>query len=437
MRTNFLSAVLVVITLSGAGPAVGENAATEVRARETMSLEESTTALEVPKRSETRLARVMGWIRERAPECPPEVMVSIAQQFLDELQENHPEQLERLLAPDFPVREIESTLSRQIAGQLKGPKWADLRQQFAKRQVEAILAREGIALSAADDLMAKISDASHVQYRRLLEGRMEDEDLSRLLKKVRPGGAAPAAAVPEQAAPLSSAEIISEFTRHNQEGAALQQLKAFIIEAKLKTASGEEQRLLLFKMRPDRFRLAVFVDGAPRLIVAGDGRIFWQQASGQEPQPVPADKMGTRRYLGDFVEPLFAGEGFTYERLADGASEGRKFYRIAVRRSDGSIYVTQIDMDSFRQIGREDGDGVYTRYSDFRKVAGMTIAFHEEANDREGRKGVLKLVRMTPNPGLIDDLFEPLAQGGQSYFFFERLLAGPPSAGGNSKPSPR
>jgi hypothetical protein len=171
--------------------------------------------------------------------------------------------------------------------------------------------------------------------------------------------------------------------------------------------------------------------------MAGEGRVFWQQVPGQEPQPVPAEKMGTRRYLGEFLDPLFAGEGFTYERLADGASEGRKFYRIAVRRPDGSGYVARIDMDSFQQIGREDGDGAYTRYSDFRKVAGMTIAFREEATDREGRKGVLELVRMAPNPGLIGDLFEPTAQGGQSYFVFERLLAGPPSAGANSKPTPR
>jgi hypothetical protein len=145
--------------------------------------------------------------------------------------------------------------------------------------------------------------------------------------------------------------------------------------------------------------------------------------------------MGTRRYLGEFFDPLFVEEGVSYERLADGTSGGQKFYRLSVRRSDGSSYVAQIDMETFRETGREEADGGNTRYSDFRQVAGVTIAFREEATDKEGRKGVLELVRVMPNPGLIQDLFEPEAQGEQTYFAIEQLLPRLPLAAGNSKPS--
>ena len=65
----------------------------------------------------------------------------------------------------------------------------------------------------------------------------------------------------------------------------------------------------------------------------------------------------------------------------------------------------------------------------------MTIAFREEATDKEGRKGVLELVRVTPNPGLIQDLFDPAAQGGQTYFAVEQFLPRLPPAAANSKPS--
>jgi hypothetical protein len=276
--------------------------------------------------------------------------------------------------------------------------------------------------------MAKIKDVSQVQYRRLIEGRMEEDDLARMLKKVRSGDTVSHETLPEQTKTLTAAAIVAEFSRHNQVGAALQRLRAYTIEGRLKTASGEEQRLLLFKMRPGRFRLAVLVKGTTQLIVAGDGQHFWQQTPGQPPQIVSSEKIGTRRYLGEFIDPLFAEEGFSYERLADGSSGRQKFYRIAVRRSDGSSYIAQIEMESFRQTGREEADGGNTAYSDFRQIAGVTIAFREEATDREGRKGVLELIRVTPNPGLIQDFFESDVQGGQSYFAVEQLLPRPPVA---------
>jgi hypothetical protein len=437
MRTNILSVVLAVAAISVVGWVAGADTKTEGQGTEALSLEGATVGPDAAKTGETRLARVTEWIRERVPGCPPEIMVSIAQGFLEDLQESNPDQLDRLLAPDFPVREVEPALLRQAAGHLKGPKWADLREEFSRRRIEAALMQEGLtpkaAAADAAALMAKIKNASQIQHRRLLEGRIEDDELTRLLNTVRGGDSVHPKATQVEPKALTAAEIVSDFARHNQVGGALQRLRAYTIEAKLKPAVGEEQHLMLFKMRPDRFRLAVLVDGDTRLIVAGDGTRFWQQAPGGTPQIIVAEKMGTKRYLGEFIDPLFAEEGFSYERLADGSSGGRKLYRIAVRRSDGSSFVAQIDMDSFRQVGREDTDGSNTAYSDFRQVAGLTVAFREEATDREGRKGVLELVRMSPNPGLIQDFFEPALQGGQSYFSVERLLARPPLAAATSK----
>jgi hypothetical protein len=427
MRTNLVFAVLMAAALAAGGWAADDGIGVAEGSSATLSLDFPNA-----KTNEIRLARVTGWIRERAPSCPPDLTVAIAQQFLAELQESHPEQLDRLPAADFPVRDIEPALLRQMAAQLKGSQWADLREVLARRRIAAVLESEGAAAATATadagGLIAKIKDVSQVQYRRLIEGRMEEDDLVRMLKKARSGDTVSRETQPEQAKTLTAAMIVSEFSRHNQVGAALQRLRAYTIEARLKTASGKEQHLLLFKMRPDRFRLAVLVEGTTQFIVAGDGQHFWQQAPGQPPQIVPAEKIGERRYMGEFIDPLFAEEGFSYERLADGALGGQKFYRIAVRRADASGYVAQIAPETYREIGREDSDGLKTAYSDFRQVAGITFAFREEAVDREGRKGVLELTRVTPNPGLIQDFFEPDAQGGQSYFAVEQLLPRPPSA---------
>jgi hypothetical protein len=385
--------------------------------------------------SETRLARVTGWIRGKVPECPPEVMVSAAQRFLEELQDRHPEQLDRLLSSDLPLRDHESDLFRHLCAQLAKSPSASLREDLARRRLETVLTQAADTTQNAAGLMEKIKGVSQVQYRRLLEGRLEDDELALLLKRVRQGNATSPASTAAKPEALTAAAIVSEFSRHNQVGAAAQRLRAYTVEGVLKTASGEEQHLLLFKLRPNSFRLVILVGGSTRFILTGDGQHFWQQAPGQAPQIVAPERIGQRRYLGEFLDPLFGEEGCSYERLDDGVSAGKKFHRIAVRRSDGFGYVAQIDPETFQETGREDADGSSTRYSDFRVIAGVTVAFREEATDKDGHKGVLELTRITPNPGLIQEFFEPETGGNQAYFAFERLLMRPPLAAANSKPA--
>jgi hypothetical protein len=60
------------------------------------------------------------------------------------------------------------------------------------------------------------------------------------------------------------------------------------------------------------------------------------------------------------------------------------------------------------------------------------MAFREEITDAAGRHGLLVLSRITPNPGLIEAMFEPSQPHALDYFEVERLLgpARPALAGG-------
>lgn len=380
-----------------------------------------------PRFSASQLAYVQSWIRQKAPECPFDVTQAVAEKFLEELQERHPEKLELLLSADFPLRDFESMLLRHVGAKLGGAAQATLREAVAQRRIQALLAagdKTPVGSSGdAAELMTKIRDLSQVYYRRLLEGRMEDDDLSLLLKKARQTGATPKEVASAKPKVLTASDIVSEFSRRNQVGSAWQRLHAYVVEGRLKSAAGEEQQFLLFKMRPDRLRLVVRAGGVTRFILAADGDRFWQQVSGRPPQLVPGKSVGSRRYMGEFCDPLFVGEGYGFERLEDGVTAERKFYRIAVKRTDGSGYVAGIDPETFHEIARENEDKSGVRYSDFRDVAGVTIAFREEATDPAGHKSVTELTRVTPNPGLIQAFFEPPAELDQSYFEVERFLA--------------
>jgi hypothetical protein len=292
-----------------------------------------------------------------------------------------------------------------------------------------VLLAQGSSVSAstpqdAAGLIEKIKSTSQTYYRRLLEGRIEDEDLIPLLTDARQAGTAPAPLAPAKPKELTAADILTEFSRHNQKDLALAHLRAYRLEGTLKLPGGTEQHLLLFKLRPDRFRLHLMAGDATRYILSHDGAHFWQEIPGGKAQIVSRESLGNRPYFAEFVSPLFGEmENYTFDRLEDGSSNGQKVYRIAVRRPDGSQYVSCIDPATFHEVGAEYGKDVRVYYSDFREVAGLTMAFREETTDAKGNKIVLDLTRFTANPGLVQEFFETVPGRTSNFFAFEQLSA--------------
>ena len=433
MRIPIITVLLLAGLVLGRGWAAEKTSSTSAPVFSLAPAESETGAA---KFSEAQLAYVQSWIRQKAPECPAAQSAAVAEQFLEELQQARPGQIERLLSPDFPSAAFESMLLRQVALKLTGAAQTAQREELARRRVSATLTAWGreaqVALTEAAPLIAKIRDSSSSQYRRLVEGKMDEDDLELVLKRTSQTGAAPKETAPAKPKVLTATDIVAEFFRHNQVGSAVQRLQAYTVEGKLKTATGEEQDLLLFKMRPDRFRLVVRTGGTTRYILAGDGTHFWQQVPGQPTRLLNLEDLGQRIYLAEFADPLFVGEGYSFERLTDEVTNGTKIYRIAVERPDGSKYIVWIDQEKFTEIGRENEDHSVAHYSNFRDIGGVTYAFREEVVDAGGKKGVFEVGRITPNPGLIQEFFELPMQKNEGYFEIERLLSQAGQPKGNS-----
>ncbi len=378
-----------------------------------------------------KVAYVLSWIHEQAPDCPAQAATLATEKFLEELSVQSPVAFGQLPGAEFPRRDCESLLLRHLGGQLGGAAQAALRETVARRRIAVLLtAQNGATVSSheADETFTRIQALSAFNTRRLLEGRIEDDELLRLCKQSREakGERKEIVVVPAKPQVLTATEIVSEFSRHNQSGAALTKLRAYLLEAQIHNAAGEEQHVFVFKLRPDRFRLVIQQSGASRLVVGFDGTQYWRQLPGKTPQLIPAEAAGAVRDMGEFIDPLFEGEGCSFERGADEVAEGRKCYRVAVTRADGSGYTALIDQENFREVGREMKDGRRIRYSDFRDFAGLTISHREDETSPDGRKGSMEITRMVPNPGLIDAFFTPPAPQELDFFGLERAIAQTP-----------
>jgi hypothetical protein len=377
--------------------------------------------------TDAQMAMARGLVKQEAPDCPADVVDAVSGQFLDDLQTNHPSAFDQLLSPDFPAKQFESNLLRDVGSHLGGSQWETLKEQMAIRRIQAIFASgegpAGVSVLEAPGIMARIkASPDPLYFQRLVNGKIEDEDLVVLIKKNLSEGEITKKPEVVQAKVFTAEDIVAEFGRRNQEGDSVASLRAFVIDGTLETGDSGPVELILFKLRPDYFRMVVLKDGLTQSIVAGHGRKYWHQKPGTAPVPVNPEAAGDLQRLGEFLDPLFAEEGYTFERLPDSTDGPAHLYRVAVRRIDGSRYVARIDPSSFHEVGRETGTGTETTRSDFRQVAGITVAFREDSTDAHGVKSVFRITRFTPNPGLVGVLFEPPPPQDQGYFDIERLL---------------
>ena len=246
--------------------------------------------------SDAQVAYVLAWIHEQAPDCPAEAAAAAAEKFLGDLKLQNPALLDRLPGPDFPASAFTSNLLRAVGAQLTGPALAAAREAAAHRRVEALLQAQGgkgpVPPRLAEEALARIKGMSPVYYRRLLEGRTEDDELLRLCQPPREAGTTPAVAVVKPKV-LTVEEIVAEFSRRNQAGVATAaRLRAYAVEAKVTTVTGEAQQLMLYRLRPGRFRLVVRSDGVSKLITGFDGEHYWRKLPGQEARVVSATEFG-------------------------------------------------------------------------------------------------------------------------------------------------
>lgn len=372
-------------------------------------------------------ATVLTWLRELVPDCPPEIAVDIAARFIDDLQRYHPADAERLTGTNFPTREYQSRLL-QIAGtRLSGASEATQREAVALRRVQAMLEQDGRPAAVGDGqaIVNGIKSNSAKTYARLVEGKMDDDELRRLARTDRTKDATDkvSASAPPKPKVLSAGEILSEFARRNQNGAAAARLRGYAVESTMRVGDGPARTMLLYKLRPDFFRLQVPADAAQAGFIVGfDGARYWRQTEGTA-AILTAEGARSLVHQREFLDLLFEPGDSRSERIEDTVVDGRPCFQIVVKRRDGSGFIAQVDQENYRVLQRYDADGRRIQYSDFREFAGLTLAHREVITQPDGRVTTMEIARIAANPGLVRTFFSPPMSGQPDLFSLEKAVA--------------
>ncbi len=415
----------VSVLLIAAGCFCGAAAQTEKPAQTEIGVQQGETR----QYSDIQLATAREWLAELAPLAPEKGRIAAAEHFLEELSARRPDLLGAVGGGTQSKGAFSSALLRHLCSALPGEANAALREQLARARVEAVLAASGQDVAEAASLITKLQDSSKIIHRRLLEGRLEDDELLLQLQRTRGDHETPRTLPARE---IGALDIVSEFVRQNQQGNAAERLHAYMVKATLQPVIGDKQSLILFRMRQDRFRLVVQEGGFTRMILAYNGKTYHQQTADRGLRELSRTQVGDAIYFSEFINPIILGSGYTFTKLDDLEHEGRPCHLLKVQRPDGSHYVSVIEKESYREVARKYPDGAVSRYSDFREVAGVTFAHREEPTDAQGRAGVLTIEQIVPNPGLVQALFDPPEVFSPIYFGIERQLAATPQ---NSAPS--
>lgn len=221
------------------------------------------------------------------------------------------------------------------------------------------------------------------------------------------------------ALPLAAQDANAILSRHMQAMGGLEKLRAvhsIRIKGTMEAAPGIVLPLLIEEVRPNKSRLEAR-DADIIFLRLFNGTKGWlsDPSTGGALRPFTASELKEatqETFDGDLVEP--AARGARVESIGRQMIQGREAYGLKILEKDGTTSLHWVDAQSFLEIQRErDTDSPrgrrteMTRFSDFRLVEGVPMAFRVESGQKFTSKvQIIQVSQVQLNPVIPDSDFE-------------------------------
>jgi hypothetical protein len=223
-------------------------------------------------------------------------------------------------------------------------------------------------------------------------------------------------------APVAAQSADAILSRHLQAIGGLEKLQAvhaIRLKGTLEAAPGMVFPLVIEEVRPNKSRTEA-TDGDLRFLRLFNGTKGWlsDPSTGGALRPFTAqEQKAAMAETFDSGLVGIAARGARMESIGRQMIQGREAYGLKVAEKDGTTCLHWVDAQSFLEIQREwDTESPLgrrtqlVRFSDFRLVDGMAMAFRVESGQKFTSKvQIIQIRQVQMNPAIPDSDFEPPA----------------------------
>jgi len=349
--------------------------------------------------------------QEKIKDTEPNAAERARSEFLEYLKRNSPIASEKLLNGKMEDDELNSRVDVFLRDRLaQSVGFATLERSEPRNQVAELLRRDTeIAttdterLALADRFLERLGQRSSTARNELLRGKMSSDELQSRVSVFIADLRAEASAAPLDPNAVAVKALVDSYLKANF--AELSNDISYKAEIE---ASGLKREFSIFKKRPGKVRLHIVQDGLVVGILGYDGITAWRQEPGRSGVPAAGAEATMLKQVARFDDVLVGyGERGTVVKLEEKSEKGP--IQLHITESDGTEMVAMIDPVTFSESSlrtrQPDGKWNELRFSDYRKVGGMNLAFVQEEWSEGKLRSTTKISAAQLDSGLIDQFF--------------------------------
>jgi len=341
----------------------------------------------------------------------PDTIERAKSEFLDYLRRNSPLASEKLLSGKMDDEELESRVGvflrdrPALSGAPVTKETGDPREQVAEllRREPAIASTDPERLVLADRFLERLGQRSPTARTELLRGKMAAEELQSRVSVFVADLRAEMTAAPVDPKLAAVQALVDSYIKANFGERANDLVYKVEIEA-----NGVKRQGVIFRKRPGKIRMHIVDDSLVIGILGFDGTTAWRQEPGKAGVPSTDAEADSLRQLARFDDPLVDyRERGTEVKLGEKPDKGP--FQLEIRERDGTEMIAAIDPATYNEVSlrtrQSDGKWRELRFSDYRKVGALNLAFVQEDWSEGKLRSTTRIKEARIDSGLIDHFF--------------------------------
>jgi len=359
----------------------------------------------------------------------PSAVEQARTEFLDYLRRSSPLASEKLLGGKMDEEELESRVGvflrdrPEFSGASVKTSGDDPRKQVAEllRHEPSVAGTDSERLALADRFLERLGQRSPTARTELLRGKMSDEELQSRVNVFTADLRTEAAAAPVDPKVAAVRALVDAYVKANFG----EQANDIVYRARIE-ACDVKRECVVFRKRPGKIRMHIVEEGLVIGVLGYDGTTAWRQQPGKAGVLATGKEAETLKQLARFDDPLVGfREHGTDVQLLEKPEKGP--FQVHIRESDGTEMIASIDPVTNNEVSlrsrQSDGKWRELRFSDYRKVGALNLAYVQEEWDNGILLSTTRILEARTDAGLINPFFIQPVDPTLSYMDFMGGLA--------------